>query len=117
MISPNGKGNNEQINNGESSLFPLSIVLEYRETYAGMFDPSDKLVDICQKALHDTWKTRSQLGEWKITDRYGRELSMYSRLEETGVPPQDTIYMSKRLGDVSDQNLLVTVEDKVEQKL
>lgn len=98
-------------------LFPLSIVLEYRETFVRTVKSTDKLLDLCEDAIRGKWKERTQLGEWKVTDRYGRELSIYSKIGELGVPPQDTIYMSKKLGDASDENLLVTVEDKIEQKI
>jgi hypothetical protein len=101
------------------NLIPLSIVLEYRSTFFSKFKPSETLFDVCQKALQYSWdkKVNTHVSEWKISDRYGRELSKDSKLCDTQVSKQDTLFMSEKLGDVSDENLPVRVEDKIEQKL
>lgn len=97
--------------------FPLTIVFEYKKTFAGSFNPKKTLFDICKDGLHTEWNVPTQMEEWNVTDRYGNKLRIDSRLEDLQIPPRETIYMSKKLGDVGSENILVRVEDKVEQKL
>ncbi|MGH2638649.1 MAG: DUF2604 domain-containing protein [Rhabdochlamydiaceae bacterium] len=101
----------------KESFFPISIVFEYRETFGSTFRPSDTLLEICQQALHTVWKETTQLSEWKLTDRYGKELSVHSKLSEAGIPRQETLYMSKKHGDLGRERLLVRGEDRVEEPL
>jgi hypothetical protein len=101
----------------KESEFPLTIVFEYKKTFAGTFSSKKILFDVCKNALHSEWTIPTQMEEWNVTDRYGNKLPVDSKLEDLGIPPRETIYMSKKLGDVGGENILVRVEDKVEQKL
>jgi hypothetical protein len=76
---------------------PLSVVLEDLETYASTFKLTDTLSAICEEALRKTWKEKSQLSEWEITDRYGKKLSLHGKLGDVGISPQDMIFMSKKV--------------------
>jgi hypothetical protein len=104
-------------NDADSSEIPLSVVLEYKSTFSSKFKPSQTLLEVCQEALHSSWHQRTQPAEWKVTDRYGNELSMDSKLSDLPIPKRDTIFLSKKLGDISGENLLVQAEDKIGQKL
>jgi hypothetical protein len=101
----------------DRNQIPLSIVLEYKNTYSSKFDPSETVLGVMQKALHSAWHERTQPAEWKISDRYGRELPIYSKLRDLSIPRQDTLYLSMKLGDLEDENLLMQIEDKIEQKV
>jgi hypothetical protein len=104
-------------NKDREDQIPLSIVLEYKSTYASKFDPSETLLDVIEEALHSSWHERTQPADWKVTDRYGRELSIYSKLRDLPIPKQDTLYLNKKLGDISGERMLVKIEDKIEKKV
>ncbi|MGH2639146.1 MAG: hypothetical protein ACRDF4_07710 [Rhabdochlamydiaceae bacterium] len=99
--------------------FPLFVVvLDDIGTYASAFSLSDTLANICGEALRNAWKEKkSQLSERKITDRYGKELSPYVKLQDTPNPTARQIFMSKKVPDLKEERLLVRVENRVEQRL
>jgi hypothetical protein len=100
--------------------FPLSIVVNCRATYASNFKPTALLGDICEIALEKTSKTTGEgtaLGGWKLSDRHGKKLDLGMKLEDSGIAPQDMIYLSKRSYADKNENILVRAEDKVEEHL
>ena len=98
------------------SGIPLSIVLEYRETYFGTFKPTETILEICQKALHSSWHERTQPAEWKMCDRDGNQLLMDSRLGDNPIYKQETLFLSKKIRDITDETMLVTAQEIAEKK-
>ncbi len=109
---------NSIVRDSEEEKIPLTVILEYRNTFASQFKPSDSLLEVCDQALRSSWHhEQTQPAEWKVTDRYGNKLPMDVKLRDLPIYKQDTIFMSKKLGDASDENILVKIEDKIEQKV
>jgi hypothetical protein len=77
--------------------FPITVVMEYEETYGSTFKPFDSLVEVCEQALRNKWKEgRVHLSEWNLTDSRGRRLPEFSKLRDSGLLPRDTVYLSKK---------------------
>jgi hypothetical protein len=95
----------------------LSVVLEYKKTFSSRFKLSEKIQSVCQKAIHAVWEERTQLAEWKVSDRNGNLLSMDMKLRDSTIMSRETLYMYKKLGDIAGERLLVQAEDEIGQKL
>jgi hypothetical protein len=107
-----------EVEEEEEEKIPLTVILEYRNTFASQFKPSESLLEVCDQALRSSWHhEQTQPAEWKVTDRYGNKLPMDVKLKDLPIYKQDTIFMSKKLGNASDENVLVKIEDKIEQKV
>jgi hypothetical protein len=101
-----------------SPQIALSVVLEYKKTFFGKFNPWDTFLEVCSRALHSQWGEGTQPAEWKISDRYGHELPKLAKIKDVPtIHNQDTLYLSKKVADASEQNLPARIEEKIEQRL
>ncbi len=96
----------------------LTMILELKETYSGTFKPSETMLEICKKAIQSCWRSETHLGDWKISDRDGNVLPMFSKLgDHSQILNRETLFMSQKPRDPDAERLLVQVEEATEKKL
>jgi hypothetical protein len=99
-----------------SQKLSLTIILEYKQTYFGRFKPSQTILEICKETLRTSWPSKTHVGDWKISDRNGNVLSMFSKLEDNQIWDRETLFMSQKPRDPDAENLLVRIENLAEEK-